>query len=288
MTKAEIAQIIIGIISIVATVSVSFTIYWLQKRHEKDVLRIEEQIKRRELEEKAHEFLIENENERDYLPWCIIAVNLHRHERHTRNIYTNFCRCSPELQNEILNIAGFSLNTISDSKWVEKCFEKLSKDIKKYHLGRDVLYDGAKYFHRSFEYYRDKTYEEFELYSYKTLYSNNNFIYRNLISLGSYIEEYLDYIMKEINEDNLKNKNPLPPVDYVWSYNNLSYADEYVVCFWIMELVYNIVINIHNRFKKEEKVIFENLTDADAITYEDKYYQALFWLYFTYKQDLID
>lgn len=288
MTKAEIAQIIIGIISIVATVSVSFTIYWLQTKHEKDILRIEKQIKKKELEEKAHEFLIENDDERDYLPWCIIAVNLHRHERHTRHIYTNFCRCSPELQNEILNIAGFSLNTILDNKWVEKCFEKLSKDIKKYHLGQDVLYDNEKYFHRGFESYRDKTCKEFYLYSYETLYNNNNFIYRDSISLGSYIEEYFDYILKEINEDNLKNKNPLPPIDYVWSYNNLSYADEYIVCFWIMELVYDIVINIHNRFKKDENVIFNNLTDADAETYEDKYYQTLFWLYFTYKQDLID
>lgn len=37
MTTAEIIQIIIGVLSLIATVVVSVAIYWLQSRHEKEI-----------------------------------------------------------------------------------------------------------------------------------------------------------------------------------------------------------------------------------------------------------
>ena len=51
MTPAEIIQIIIGILSLFATVFISFFIYWLQTRHEKEIQRLEERQKQKELED---------------------------------------------------------------------------------------------------------------------------------------------------------------------------------------------------------------------------------------------
>ena len=112
MTIADIIQIILGILSLIATVGVSFAIYWLQSRHEKQLERIAKENAEKQLKEEADRFLIDNEAERDYLPLCVFASNLHRHERHTRKIYTNFCRCSNDLQNKILEVAEFKCRTI--------------------------------------------------------------------------------------------------------------------------------------------------------------------------------
>ena len=155
MSVVDIIQIVIGGLSLLATIAVSFTIYWLQRHHEKDIEREAKEQARNELKEKAKMFLMENEAERGYLPWCVLAANLHRLERHTRNIYTAFCRCPEELRNEILRQAGFQIGVIKDKTWVNDCIEKLKTDIEKYGLGRDWLYDGAKYFHRSYERYRE-------------------------------------------------------------------------------------------------------------------------------------
>ncbi len=61
-----------------------------------------------------------------------------------------YCRCTEELQNEILRQAGYKSNSIQGTRWVQKCIMDLEKDIERYNLGRDYLYDGAKYFHRSY------------------------------------------------------------------------------------------------------------------------------------------
>lgn len=37
MTTADILQIVIGVLSLIATVGVSVAIYWLQSRHEKGI-----------------------------------------------------------------------------------------------------------------------------------------------------------------------------------------------------------------------------------------------------------
>ena len=78
MSAAEIVQIIIGALSLVATIAVSFLIYWFQHRHELELERAEQKKQDEILEQEAHEFLIKNEAEREYLPWCIIATNLYK------------------------------------------------------------------------------------------------------------------------------------------------------------------------------------------------------------------
>ena len=50
MSAADIIQIIIGVLSLIATIAVSFLIYWLQTRHEKEIQKLQEEIERIELE----------------------------------------------------------------------------------------------------------------------------------------------------------------------------------------------------------------------------------------------
>ena len=56
MTTAEIIQIVIGILSLVATIAVSFLIYWLQTRHEKEIQKLQDEKEQKELETKARLF----------------------------------------------------------------------------------------------------------------------------------------------------------------------------------------------------------------------------------------
>lgn len=281
MALADIIQIVISCLSLIATIVVSFRIYWLQKRHEDEIRKIEENQKQREFEEKAENFLFDNEDERGYLPYCVIAANMHRHERHTRKIYRDFCRCSKELQNEILKQAGFTISMITDKDWSDVCFDKLVSDIEKYQLGEDVLYDGAKYFHRGFERYRDEKFDmEFKMII-KPIYSLA--LSKGLVDIGSYIVDYFDYITGVRSGTIVKN-DIYPPIDYVWESQGLSDCEEVLTCKWIMLLVKHIVINIHNRAmsKGENDIWIENLTGVESDTLEDEYYKIMYWIYATY------
>lgn len=314
MTPAEIVQIVIGGLSLLATIAVSFLIYWLQHNHEKEQEKLEEQResdrrafeeqrlkdraeqekreRQKQLSEQAELFLMDNVDERDYLPWCIIAANQHRLKKHSRKIYSEFCRCSKELQAEILSKAGITYQPIVKTNWVNAGIDQLRDDIKKYKLaiaGNDYLYDGAKYFHRGFEYYRELEYQFDEQYVFQTIWLNEIIVRltgQNAITASSYIEQYFDFILGNIPDDKLANKNPLPPINYIWDKFGLGYAAEEKVCYYVMLYVREILLNIHCRFSnREDSLYFENLTDAQVELYEDMYYDALLLLYNVYGLD---
>lgn len=285
MTTADIIQIIIGILSLVATVAVSVAIYWLQLRHEREIERLAKENDEKRLKEEADRFLIDNESERDYLPLCVFASALHRHEKHTRNIYTNFCRCGNELQNKILEVAEFKCRTIDGVDWLAKAIDKLKEDIKQYRLGRDYLYDGAKYFHRAFERYRDKKWD----YSYKLFFKpivkserRKALMGTELISISSYVDDYFYYCVEKHDTDKIQG-DPMPPIDYLWESQNLASIEESEVCGWLMEIIENITVIIHNKtVNREDDLFHEDATDEHAETFEDKYYETVRALYYTY------
>ena len=291
MSAVDIVQIIIGALSLLATIAVSFVIYWFQRRHEKEIERLDEERRIEEIKNEVNIFLIENEAERDYLPWCVIASSVHRHEKHTRAIYTNFCRCSAEVQKEILSQAELTITPIEGSEWVDNAINKLKEDIVKYKLATHwdaFLHDGAKYFHRGFTYFRDKPYDEYEqdkysippIYKMRPLFSGDT----DKINFRLYIEQYFDYILGDHDNLSKSNSAPIPPVDLIWDLKNLSgTVEEKDVCFWVIYYVLYITVNIYNRFKDiDNYFIRENSTDAEVETFEDQYYEALLWLYATY------
>lgn len=277
----------LNLLSLIATVVVSFMIYWLQLRHEKEIERLQENQRKKDVENQAHAFLVDHEEERDYLPWCVLASELHRHEKHSRKIYTDFCRIPDELQNQVLNMAGFNIRILPKSQWLMQAFDLLQEDIEQHQLGRDVLYDGAKYFHRGFYRYREKRWEDVDSQAiFKPIYKGPWFNPKGELNCGAYISEYIWFTKREKKIDDILTMelNPVPPIDYVWEGNELGKAEESIVCAWVMTLVHDIAASL------PENTIDEKCTDADLIdytdamveSYEDKYYAALQILYNKY------
>ncbi|RHS31776.1 hypothetical protein DWV50_15185 [Coprobacillus sp. AF09-1A] len=60
MSIADIIQIILSDLSLLATVAVSYSIFYLQRKHEKDIQKIEENLQKRKLKEQAEHFIINN------------------------------------------------------------------------------------------------------------------------------------------------------------------------------------------------------------------------------------
>lgn len=289
MTPAEIVQIIIGSLTLIVTAFVPIMIYWLQKRHEKEIDDVRKEQTAKILANKANEFLIDHESDRDYLPWCVIASALHRHEQHTRTIYTDYCRCDIELQKEILKQAGFTVEIIEGDEWVDKAFEHIREYIKANGLGRDWLYDGAKYFHRGFERYREEKWEDTP-HVFDPIIKNNtvrSVSGINKIGIGSYID---DYLWQKRHADNPAETEALiPPIEYVERLQNLSGCDEKEMCRWIMDIVYYVSMTAHNTDpEKSTNNLSENYTDADAEKYEDRYYEILLTIYYTFVDKLAE
>ena len=281
-------QIVIGLLSLAATIVISFFIYWLQSRHEKEIAQLQNAQREAELENKADQFLIENESEREYLPWCIFAAKLHRHEHHTRKIYTAFCKCPDELQIKILERAGFSTQGFNEELHIHKWIEFLKADIETYQLGRDVLYDGAKYFHRGFSRYREEPWGETrEICCFDAINNTNSLVQvfreNGKIDISDYIDEYFYYFLNA-PEGKVIDKNPIPPIDYVWDTQDLGGCTEKNMCMWVIELMINLCIVIHNSniHKVDTNTPHKNYTGAVPETFEDAYYEALQWLSFAY------
>lgn len=79
MTMAEIIQIIIGILSLLATISIPIMI------HRSDIKRIEEDAKK-QLERDAEMFIRINYEEIEYLPLCIFANAVGPYTQNSRKI----------------------------------------------------------------------------------------------------------------------------------------------------------------------------------------------------------
>ena len=292
VTFSEWVQICITVLSLLITATVPIMIFWLQTRHEKQIEEIQLQQRNSELENRAHQFLIEHEREREYLPWCIFATKLHRHERHTRQIYTDFCGCSENLQSKILELAGFAADGISNDleiKDILKWLDLLETDIESYQLGRNILYDGGKYFRRGFLRYRDEIWgESSQKCCFKAIKLSRIAAWickDGLVDIGEYIDEYFLYYLRASEGTDLE-ELPTPPIDYVWDTQDMGGGTEKNMCMWVMELVINICVviynsNIHGLDLKEN---IKNYTDAVPETFEDAYYQGIQWLSYNYSK----
>lgn len=147
LEHSDIIGLIIDFIALVVSVILTVVIYKLERRHEKEHEAAEEKAQKAALAEAARVFLIDNDDEVDYLP---LAAKLKLKRKHCRNITTRFMRCSEKQQREILcqaNIPDIQLSM--DEVWA--ALEKLQADLQRYEFGRSILYDGAKYLHRAFD-----------------------------------------------------------------------------------------------------------------------------------------
>lgn len=267
------------VLSLIATVVLTIAIYWLQRSHEKEREQMDVKAQKKAVAEAARVFLIDNEDEIEYLPLSAIAKSLNLKRKHHRAITTKFLRCSEEVQKEILKQVNFQPIEVSKEQ-VSTVLKLLRDDIKTYCFGRDVLYDGAKYFHRAMERYSDKEIETVNPYIFEDI-KRTHFYQGDSLKLlkdTSYNGTLYGYMHDYIHSADLGKSKWLlqPPIDMVLSQCDLAGCPEDIMTFWMMR----IIIDCCRVFaESEEDFIF----DEDLIkTQEDMYYYAVMVLYNTY------
>ena len=272
----EIWSFIVDVLSLIATVVLTVAIYWLQRSHEKEREQMEVEAQKKAVAEAARVFLIDNEDEIEYLPLSTIAKSLNLKRKHHRAITTKFLRCSEEVQKEILKQANFQPIEVSKEQ-ISVALKLLKDDIKTYCFGRDVLYDGAKYFHRAMERYSGEKIETVNPYRFEDfvntrLYEDDT---HRLLKNTQFNRTLYDY-MYDYRHSERTNWLIQKPMDMVWEQCNLGECPEEIMTFWTMR----IVIDCCRVFaESEEDFIF----DEDLIkTQEDMYYYAVMALYSTY------
>lgn len=263
------------LMNFLATSALTIAIYGLQRSHEKEREQMKVEAQKKAVAEAARVFLIDNEDEIEYLPLSAIAKSLNLKRKHHRAITTKFLRCSEEVQKEILKQANFQLIEVSKEQ-VSAALKLLKDDIKTYCFGRDVLYGGAKYFHRAMERYSDEKIETVNPYRFEDfvntrLHEDEHGLQKNTkfkITLYDYMYDY--------RHSGRTNWLIQKPMDMVWEQCNLGECPEKIMTFWTMR----IVIDCCRVFaESEEDIIF----DEDLIeTQEDMYYYAVMALYSTY------
>lgn len=262
--------------SLVVTTVLTIKIYRLERSHEKEREQMEVKAQEKAIAEAARVFLIDNEDEIEYLPLSAIAKSLNLKRKHHRAITTKFLRCSEEVQKEILKQANFQPIEVSKEQ-VSAALKLLKDDIKTYCFGRDVLYGGAKYFHRAMERYSDEKIETVNPYRFEDFV--NTRLYEDdahrLLKNTQFNRTLYDY-MYDYRHSGRTNWLTQKPMDMVWEQCNLGGCPEEIMTFWMMR----IVIDCCRVFdESEEGFIF----DEDLIeTQEDMYYYAVMALYSTY------
>lgn len=288
MSIADIIQIILGFFSLIATIAISIIIYILDRRREK---REHEKF----LSDETKKFLLDNNAELDYLPLCIMVTNINPYSAHNRRIYNNFSRCNNELQNEIIKSKNMPIGIFDLRACIYSCLNQFIEFEQKYKLGGSMLYDGGKYFHRSFEQYAKEKIDNpdpyyFEVPNLSPILKAFNHDQNIKTNLNGYIDRYLEYILKD-RADTANSPEFLvekPPMDLLRSKFMLGSRPEKELCFWIMRYI----VSACQAFKNHNliDVCQENWRDLDIDlniieTYEDMYYYTILTLLTTFGKE---
>lgn len=278
----EIANLVISILSLIATIAISFVIYFLERHNQKV-------SKEKEVKEKAKRFIIDNADELDYLHWATIAVGCYPQNKHVRKIYNNFAILDDEVKLEVLKQRELNCELINNDKWIYEKIDMVQKAIQELDIGDDFLYDGGKYLTRTYN-YKNKSIESLENIKNEHDKYNDYFHIRKMFQKHSgklTYEQYLeDYLYCKFDKPDLTppqgTKVP-PPNDYLISVENLRECDENYLCYWIMIMVENVISFAIRYLQYKENEHTE--TDAQVEKFEDKYFSVLYELYYFQKSN---
>ena len=265
----EISGLVIDFISLIVSIILAVGIYRLERRHEKE-------SKKNEIVEMAKGFLIDNDEEIDYLPLAAIASKLKLKRKHSRKLITRFLRCNEQLQQEILrqvNIPDIQITTAE----VKKALYSLEVDLEKNQFGRNILYDGEKYFHRAFSRWSEKPVNDINPYIFKNLIERKcNNQQENPEWLLNCESSLYSYMLNYHNSEKIEKEKIVSPIDMVFQLCNLESCEESIMTFWTMR----IIIDACQVFNSEPN---ETIFDEGLIqTQEDMYYYTLAVLNQTY------
>lgn len=267
----EIISLCLDFTALIVSVVLTVFIYKLERRHEKEHEEAEEKSQMTAMVETAKVFLIDNDEEVDYLPLAQIAADLKLKRKHCRCITTRFLRCPEMQQREILRQANVENIHISMDE-AQNALDKLQADLETFNFGRKILYDGAKYLHRAFERWAEIRVDDVNPYIFEDpersewydLHEDTPWrILECKFSLYSYMWSYL-----HADEHGLRQEQITPPVDMVFRQCNLECCDEQIMTFWTMR----IIIDACQIFGKSQVDVFD---ECLIETQEDMYYYTL-------------
>lgn len=275
---SDILGLAIDVLALVTSIILTILIYRLERRNEKRHEETEERARKLAIAEAAKSFLIDNEDEIDYLYLAVIAVNLKIKRKHHRSIITKFLRCSEELQQEILRQANIDAFTITMDD-VNTTIQKLDNTMRESrYYTRSILYDGAKYFHRAFERWADVVIEDpnpyiFEDFERSEWHGKDSElpwrVSRHTTNLSHYMLNYCN-----CKEMGLKQEDIHPPVDMVFEKCNLGSCDESTMTFWTMRIIIDSC-----RTVIDSNLMYLGFDDLVIETQEDMYYYTILILY---------
>lgn len=287
MSIAEIIQIIIGVLSLIATMAVSVVVAIVEK-------------KRADREHKANlcqqvkEFIIDNEAELDYLPLCVFSNAVSQYAANKRQIYNRFNRCTEELQVEILRQQNIPISLIKDMEVFNKCLKKFDEQAMHYKLwDRSWLYEGGKYFHRAIERYRAEeiTTDNPHVFDIPRLNGSLAKSFPDFkADLTLYMDRYLEFVLRDRDDtkDVLDKLPQIPPFTVIDSMECFSNCDEKILCFWMMRFITSGCLSFwHHKLVADCEAEWRQLSIGDGVieTFEDMYYDTLMMLFTTYGEN---
>lgn len=140
------------------------------ERFEKRQDKRDEQRHQESVKAQAVSFISKYYKDRGLIPLCAIATMYNDLFYYNREMYREFCCCTKEVQNRILEYCGLDLR-VSEYSIYEKCLVAIESVLnKRFPDDKSVFYDGGKYFTRSLEYYAAKPipHQEFEYQNHIT------------------------------------------------------------------------------------------------------------------------
>ena len=289
MSIADIIQIILSILSLIATVPISVIIYVLDRKREK-------RAKEESLSNEVKIFIFDNKEELDYLPLCIISASTSPYTPHNRAIYNKFNRCPVELQSSIIRYRNIPIGISNlSSPFVNLYLSRFIEFEQKYNMGNSMLYEGGKYLHRSIERYAKEKIDNpnpnyFEvpcLSSAVKAFTKNKNLKTNLTG---YINRYLEYVLRDRSDtaDFPELLVKAPPMDLLYGKFNLGSCNEEIVCFWVMRYIISScqAFKIHCLIDEYRENWCNLEIDSTIIqTYEDMYYYTILTLLTTFGKD---
>ncbi len=286
----EVINLIINILSLLATISVSVAIFWLQRRHENEVEKQEDLRRKEAIIEAAKIFIIDNQEDIHLLPLCVMAASVNPHKNHIRPLYIHFNKCSEELQKEILRQENIPLVIESSCNWEVEAFKKFEEDCEKYKMGKPYWWEGygATFLHDSIYYMQnDLGLGNINKYVFDVPSLEKIVFPNHKHELTSYIDEYLKYILKDKKDtaDKLELLPQKPPMDLLREKFKFVSCDTKILNFWLMEYIISACVafcrhGLIDDIEAEWREIY--IREDELETYEDMYYETLLMLYIAY------
>ena len=160
LSLSEIISVICATVSLIATTVIGCFQIWQNKnmkRFEERQDKRDEARRCEELDAAVIKFMSSHADERLLLPLCCVATAYDKYRNYHRELYTDFCSQTKEVQSAILKAASLDLVSLYDENLFNTCIAKVDALQKERCKGVfNVFYDNGKYVKRAIVSYGDK------------------------------------------------------------------------------------------------------------------------------------